>query len=206
MPAPPVARSELTAQAIASLPPRVDTRNATVSDAGAAQPFGQILEGGGGLVVERAQDEAYAADLLGFGGQQLRLLGALLGFQGLDALLQSAGVLYQFLGALRDFGGAAAEQGADLLQRAALLLHHLHGRAAGTRFDAAHAAGDAALRGDHERPDPAGAAHVAAAAQLQAHRLDRRRRCAPRAPSSPYFSPNSAMAPRRCASSKAVVK
>ena len=71
-------------------------------------------------------------------------------------------------------------------------------RPPGERFDAAHAGRDAALVHDLADADIAGAAHVRAAAQFPAERpspTDTTRTL------SPYFSPNSAMAPVFSASS-----
>jgi hypothetical protein len=66
--------------------------------------------------------------------------------------------------------------------------------AAGHRLDAAHAGGHAAFGDDLEQADVAGALHVRAAAQLAAG-AD-----VEHAHLSPYFSPNSIIAPSFCAS------
>ena len=66
---------------------------------------------------------------------------------------------------------------------------------AGHRLDAAHAGGDAALADDLEQADVAGARDVRAAAQF-----GREIAHLQHAHSSPYFSPNSAIAPNSIAS------
>ena len=94
------------------------------------------------------------------------------------------------------------QDGRRLGQQLGLVAHMLLGRRAGHRLDAAHAGRHRALADDAEQADVAGAQRMGAAAQLD--RILLRRPSPPidsTRTSSPYFSPNSAMAPAAIASS-----
>ena len=97
---------------------------------------------------------------------------------------------------LSGLGGAHVEARQHPGQRGVLALDVPQRAEAGQRLDAPDAGGDAALLQDDERPDVAGGAAVRAAAQLHAEARDR-----DDAHRSPYFSPNSAIAPAAIASS-----
>ena len=92
----------------------------------------------------------------------------------------------------------------DLVQPTLCLIHHRLGERAGHRLDATHPGGNRALRQDLEIADIAGAPHMRAAAQLDRLRrlvAFRPRPIATTRTSSPYFSPNSAIAPVSTAAS-----
>ena len=99
---------------------------------------------------------------------------------------------------------------AACLAHAGILRGEIRARGlAGQRLDAAHAGGDRAFADDLEQADIAGAAHMGAAAELD--RIGAAALASPvRLPmlttrtSSPYFSPNSAIAPLLIASSGAI--
>ena len=91
----------------------------------------------------------------------------------------------------------AAHQARHLRSRSSVCVDVVQRALAGHRLDAAHAGGHAGFGDDLEQADVAGAA---AHACRRTARWRNRRRCSTRT-ASPYFSPNSAMAPAATASS-----
>ena len=88
------------------------------------------------------------------------------------------------------------QQRCGLLERVEALLDQLVGASPGDRFDAADAGGRAAFAGDQEQADIAGLVDVRAAAQLVGEKsLLAGSPMVMVRTVSPYFSPNSAMAP-----------
>jgi hypothetical protein len=113
-----------------------------------------------------------------------------------DLLLQRAHLLEQPRPARRHLGRRGLERAGHAAEACLQRLQVGQRVVAGDGLDAAHAGGDAAFGHDLEQADVAGALHVRAAAQLVGCC-----RCLSTRTSSPYFSPNSIIAPLFCASS-----
>ena len=111
-------------------------------------------------------------------------------FQLLDFALQRSLLIDEPLHLLRDVLFGAAHHGRNSMDRARGLLEAPQRAFAGDRFDAPHARGDRAFVDHFAQSDVARAPDVRAAAQFAAEaRHDTTRTV------SPYFSPNSAIAP-----------